>query len=73
MKKQLQQKSSCFDDKRLHSFNRPDITPAIIEKMEKTSITYDHKTKMPATAMDYSNSLDESQQEDLQAANCVIS
>lgn len=73
MKKQLQEKSSRFDDERPHSFNQPDISPTIFEKMEKTSITDDRKTKMPGTAMDPSNSLGGSQQEDLQAANCVIS
>jgi len=73
MKKQLQEKSSRFDDKKPHSFNRPDVGPTILEKIEKTSITDDHKIRMPGTAMGPSNSLDESQQEDLQAANCVIS
>ena len=73
MKKQLQEKSSRFDDKKPHSFNQPDITPTISEKMEKTCISDDHKTKMSGTAMGSSNSLDESQQEDIQEANCVIS
>ena len=73
MKKQLQEKSSRFDDKIPHSFNRPDVSPTILEKMEKTSITDGHNTKLPGTAMDPFNSLDESQQEDMQAANCVIS
>lgn len=73
MKKQLQEKSSRFDEKKPHSFNRPDISPTISEKMEKTSIINGHKTKMPGTAMGSSNSLDESQQEDIQEANCVIS
>lgn len=72
MKKQLQEKSSRFDDKKPHSFNRPDISPTISEKMEKTSINDDHRTKMPGTVIGSSNSLDESQQ-DVQEANCVIS
>ena len=73
MKKQLQEKSSRFDDEKPHSFNRPDISPTILEKIEKTSINDDNKTKMSGTAMGSQNSLDESQQEDLQEANCVIS
>ena len=73
MKKQLQEKSSRFDDKKPHSFNRPDISPTISEKMEKTSINDGLKAKMPGTTMGSSNSLDESQQEDIQEANCVIS
>ena len=73
MKKQLHEKSSRFDDKKPQSFNRSDITPVALEKMEKTSINDHHRTRTPGTAMDSSNSLDESQQEDLQAANCVIS
>lgn len=72
MKKQLQEKSSRFDDKKPHSFNRPDISPTISEKMEKTSINDDRRAKMPGTVIGSSNSLDESQQ-DVQEANCVIS
>lgn len=73
MKKQLYEKSSRVDDKKPHSFNRQDIGPTTLEKMEKTSINGNHETKIPGTAMDSSNSLDEPQLEDLQAANCVIS
>ena len=73
MKKQLKEKSSRFDEKKPHSFNRPDISPTISEKMEKTSINGGHTTKMSGTTMVSSNSLDESQQEDVQEVNCVIS
>jgi len=73
MKKQLNEKSSQSDDKKPHSSNLADISPTTSEKIEKTPIPDEHGTKIPGTAMHFAKSLDESQQEDLQAANCAIS
>jgi len=73
MKKQLNEKSSQSDDKKPHSSNLADISPTTSEKIEKTPIPDEHRTKIPGTAMHFAKSLDESQQEDLQAANCAIS
>ena len=73
MKKQLNEKSSQSDDKKPHSSDWADISPTTLEKIEKTPITDEHRTKISGTAMHSSKSLDESQQEDLQAANCAIS
>ena len=73
MKKQLNEKSSQSDDKKPHSSDWAEISPKTSEKTETISIKDEHKTKIPGTAVHSSKSLDESQQEDLQAANCAIS
>lgn len=73
MKKQLNEKSSQSDDKKPHSSNWAGISPTTSEKSEKTPIKDEYRTKIPGSAMHSSKSLDESQQEDLQAANCAIS